>query len=106
MDAGATIAAVRRRRGWTLRRLAAGAGTSHATLSQYEHGTKTPNVDTLDRIVRAAGFEPAIELRPSVVADDRQRHARGRELADVLTLAEQFPARHAAALTFPVFGRP
>jgi hypothetical protein len=61
-----------------------------------------PTVETLDRIVRAAGFELEIELAPSVGGTDRE--ARGRELVEALGLAAMFPARHAAALEFPRFG--
>jgi transcriptional regulator with XRE-family HTH domain len=94
---------VRQRAGLTLRQLAELAETSHSTLSAYEAGRKVPTVATLDRIVRAAGFELGAELTPAVGGPDRA--ARGRELAAVLELAEQFPARHASTLEFPVFPR-
>ena len=103
MDAAVTLRRVRLRSGLTLRALAARAETSHSTLSAYEAGRKIPTVETLDRIARAAGFELDVELAPAVGGIDRT--ARGRELAEVLELAEQFPARHAAKLDFPVFPR-
>jgi transcriptional regulator with XRE-family HTH domain len=103
MDAGRTLRRVRRRAGLSLRALATRAETSHSTLAAYEAGRKTPTVDTLDRIVRAAGFELGVELTPNVGGADPD--ARGRELVAVLELAEQFPGRHAAALEFPRFGR-
>lgn len=103
VDAAATLRRVRLRSGLTLRALAARAATSHSTLSAYEAGRKVPTVETLDRIVRAAGYELGVELTPAVGGIDRS--ARGRELAEVLELAEQFPARHAATLDFPVFPR-
>ncbi|HLM17280.1 MAG TPA: helix-turn-helix transcriptional regulator [Acidimicrobiia bacterium] len=103
MDAALTLRRVRLRSRLTLRALAARAGTSHSTLSAYEAGRKVPTVETLDRVVRAAGFELGLELTPAVGGIDRT--ARGRELAEVLELAEQFPARHAAKLDFPVFPR-
>ena len=56
----------------TLRELASLAGTSHSTLSAYETGRKVPTVDTLDRIVRAAGLELVGELAPSVGGVDRR----------------------------------
>jgi hypothetical protein len=49
----------------------------------------------------AAGFKIRAELVPAVAADA----ARGAELAEVLRLAAQFPARHAVTLEAPVFGR-
>ena len=103
VDAATTIRRVRARSGLSLRALAARADTSHSTLSAYEAGRKVPTVDTLDRIVRAAGYELGAELTPAVGGVDRA--ARGRELAEVLELAEQFPARHEAELDFPVFPR-
>ena len=103
MDAASTLRRVRQRSGLTLRALAARADTSHSTLAAYESGRKVPTVETLDRIVRAAGSELDIELKPAVGGVDRA--ARGRELAAVLDLAEQFPARHARVLDFPVFPR-
>jgi transcriptional regulator with XRE-family HTH domain len=104
MDAARLIRTARRRAGLTLRELAARAGTSHSTLAAYEQARKTPNVDTLDRILTACGFRVSVALspRPSEVAADRA--ARGRELVEVLELAAQFPARHAPTLTFPRFG--
>lgn len=103
MDAAVTLRRVRLRSGLSLRALAARADTSHSTLSAYESGRKVPTVETLDRIVRAAGFELGVELTPAVGGTDRE--ARGRELAEVLELAEQFPARHAPHLDLPVFPR-
>ncbi len=103
MDAAAILRRARLRAGLTLRALAARAGTSHSTLSAYESGRKVPTVETLARIVRAAGYELGVEFTPAVGGDDRA--ARGRELAEVLDLAERFPARHAATLDFPVFPR-
>lgn len=104
MDAGATIRRVRLRAGLSLRELGRRAGTSHSTLAAYEAGRKTPTVDTLVRVVRAAGYEFDVRLTPAVGGPDRA--ARGRELEEVLALAEEFPARHQATLSFPVFGRP
>jgi len=60
-----------------------------------------PTVETLNRIVRAAGYEVAVELTPRVGGNDRA--ARGRELEEVLDLAALFPARHARTLEFPGF---
>ena len=104
MNAGRMLRRARRRAGLTLRALAGRAGTSHSTLAAYESGRKTPTVETLDRILRAAGYELGFELTPSVGGPDRA--ARGRELVDVLELAAQFPGRHAAALEFPRFPPP
>jgi len=102
MDAATLIRRVRAEQGLTLRDLAAKAATSHSTLAAYESGRKVPTVDTLDRIVRAAGFELAAQLAPAVGGADPA--ARGRELIEVLELAAMFPARVAPTLDGPVFG--
>ena len=102
MDAGTTVRRARRRAGLSLRALAQRADTSHSTLAAYEAGRKIPTVETLDRILRAAGFELAAELTPAVGGTDRA--ARGNELVEVLELAAEFPARHAPSLEFPRFG--
>jgi transcriptional regulator with XRE-family HTH domain len=104
VDAARLIRTARRRAGLTLRELAARAHTSHSTLAAYEQARKTPNVDTLDRILTACGFRVDVTLapRPAEVAADPA--ARGRELVEVLELAEMFPARHARTLAAPRFG--
>lgn len=101
MNAAHTIRGCRTRAGLTLRELAERAGTSHSTLAAYEAGRVVPSVQTLDRIVRAAGFELETELSPSVAGADREE--RGRELMEVLELAAQFPARHSPTLRLPPF---
>jgi transcriptional regulator with XRE-family HTH domain len=102
MQASILIQRARSRSGLSLRELARRAGTSHSTLSAYETGRKIPTVETLDRVVRAAGFAAAVDLEPDVGGPDRG--ARGRELIEVLDLAAMFPARHARTLDFPRFG--
>lgn len=52
------------------RELARRAGTSQATLSAYEAGRKSPSLDTLARIVRAAGQDLRIQLAPYDDHDD------------------------------------
>jgi transcriptional regulator with XRE-family HTH domain len=104
VHAADTLRRARTRSGLSLRELARRAGTSHATLAAYEAGRVTPSVDTLDRIVHAAGFALAPELVP-VPDPGEDRAARGRELVEVLELAALFPARHAPTLECPPFGR-
>lgn len=104
MDAAVLLRAARRRSGLSQRALAERAGTSHAALSAYESGTKVPRVDTLQRILRAAGFAADVDLAPRADADLGDRRAKGEELVAVLELAAQFPARHAPDITFPRFG--
>jgi transcriptional regulator with XRE-family HTH domain len=102
MDAAVVLRRARVKGPYTLRELAARAGTSHATIAAYESGRKVPTVTTLDRILRAAGVELGEELTPALGGPDAG--ARGRELMDALDLAAMFPARHEPELTFPRFG--
>lgn len=98
MDAELLIRRARKRAGLTLRELARRAGTSHSTLAAYEHGRVVPTVDTLDRVLRAAGFAADVELAPRVTDPPGDRAARGRELIEALELAAMFPARHAPSI--------
>jgi len=100
-----TLRLVRVRAGLSLRGLAERAGTSHATLAAYEAGRVVPRVDTLDRILRAAGFAADIELVWRPDATDAEREAKGDELRQALELAAMFPARHSRRLSFPPFPR-
>ena len=97
MNSSDLIRRARRRAGLSQRELAARAETSHATLAAYETGAKVPRVDTLDRILQAAGYVPDVELRPRADASPADREAKGRELLAVLELAAAFPLRRRAA---------
>src|SRR5689334_20966901 len=101
MNAADTLRRARHGARLSLRQLAERAGTSHATLSAYEAGRAVPRLDTLDRILRAAGYATDIEMvhRPDATADERR--AKGEELWQALELAAMFPARHAKRLRFP-----
>ncbi|HEX7168905.1 MAG TPA: helix-turn-helix transcriptional regulator, partial [Acidimicrobiales bacterium] len=87
MDAARTLRRVRLGAGLSLRGLAARAGTSHATLAAYEAGRAIPRVDTLDRILRAAGYAADIDVAPRPDATDDERKAKGDELLQALDLA-------------------
>ncbi|MBT22347.1 MAG: helix-turn-helix transcriptional regulator [Actinobacteria bacterium] len=104
MEAATILRLARTRANLSLRSLGRAAGTSHATLSAYEAGTKTPSVATLDRIVRAAGF--AMDATLSTRVDIGSGSSKGEELEAVLDLAGAFPARHSATLTYPPFPQP
>ena len=105
VDAARTLRLARLGAGLSLRALAARAGTSHSTLAAYEAGRAVPRVDTLDRILRAAGYATDIEVSRRADATDADRRAKGEELEQALELAAMFPARHAARLRFPQFPR-
>jgi transcriptional regulator with XRE-family HTH domain len=57
--------------------LARRAGTSRPTLSAYEHGRKSPSLETLERLLAAAGQE--LEIRPRI-AFRAVVGPRGREI--------------------------
>ena len=99
----ALLEAARTRSGLSLREIARRAGTSHATLSAYLHGTKTPSLETLVRIVESCGLAVDISLEPRIRSANGV--PRGDELEQVLRLAAQFPARAARDPGFPVFPR-
>lgn len=101
MDAAMVLRGVRRRSGWSLRQMAGLAHTSHPTLAAYEAGRVSPGTETLERIVRSAGYE----VEATVVRATPDAAHRERELLDVLELAEHFPARHSLTLQCPRFGR-
>jgi transcriptional regulator with XRE-family HTH domain len=102
MDAATTLRGARTRAGLSLLGLARRADTSHATIRAYETGAKVPRVDTLDRLVRAAGFELDAELGARVPDDDPA--VRSAELVEALVLAAAFPVEHDGELRFPRFG--
>lgn len=76
--AGNLIKLARHDAGLSQRELARRAGTSQATLSAYEAGRKSPSLDTLARIVRAAGQDLRIQLAPY---DDHDDWVRAYEAA-------------------------
>lgn len=104
MNAAELIRTCRGRGGYTLRELAERAETSHATLAAYERGRVVPGVDTLTRVVNAAGF--AVDGRLCLRRRDGFGDtARGDELLAVLALASEFPVRSSQKLRYPPFGR-
>ena len=103
MDVQALLTATRARSGLSQRALAELAHTSHATISAYEHGRVTPSVETMDRLVSAAGFDLDVRVTPRIRS--HRGLERGVELELVLDLAEQFPRRSPSAnVDMPMFG--
>lgn len=72
--------------GLSQRELARRAGTSSATLSQYETGRKAPRIDTLDRLLAACGHCLVLRAEPSAAP-------RVRTAARSLALHEAIAAR-------------
>lgn len=69
------ITRARRAAGLSQAELARRAGTSRTTLSAYEHRRKSPSLDTLDRLLAAAGYELAAHpvIRFSTIPGPRGR---------------------------------
>lgn len=107
MDAAFALRDARRRAGLTQAQLARRAGTSQATVSAYEHGRKAPSVETLGRLLAAAGARLiAAPAAAPVVRPSKPQLARaGRALVDVMLLAEALPTRHEPELRFPALTR-
>ena len=99
---GPLIREARLTAGYSLRELAKQTGTSHSTISAYEHGRKSPSIPVLRKLLDECGMEPQLHCTRRI----RRRDGidRGTELEQVLALAEQFPARHDEFLSFPRFG--
>jgi transcriptional regulator with XRE-family HTH domain len=77
MPAASLIKHARRSAGLSQDELARRAGTSRTTLSAYEHGHKSPGLDTAGRLLREAGFELTTSPRIDYV---EQVTARGRSI--------------------------
>jgi transcriptional regulator with XRE-family HTH domain len=107
MVAATALRDARLRAGLTQTELARRAGTSQATISAYEHGRKAPSVETLGRLLAAAGARlTAAPASAPVVRPTRAQLARaGRALVDVMLLAEALPTRHSPELRFPPLTR-
>lgn len=103
VEAASTLREARAQAGLTQLELAAACGTSQATISAYEAGRKQPSVETLDRLLSAAGARLRVEPgHQRLVVPSPQRHARSaRALAEVLALAAALPTRHEPELRFP-----
>jgi transcriptional regulator with XRE-family HTH domain len=91
---------VRLRAGLTQAELARRAGTSQPVISAYEHGRRDPTVQTLTRLLAAAGADLVLRAPERGAADvppplDLEEH--NRRLLDVLSLADAIPTRNRRA---------
>jgi len=89
--AAALLQLARLKAGLTQRELAERAGVPPTMISAYERGKRQPTLDTLLRLLKAAGFDLRMHLEPydrhdDVLADieaartSRERARRNREL--------------------------
>lgn len=101
MDAALLLAETRRRSGLSRRELARRGGTSASTWAAYESGVSVPSVATLTRLLRAAGFDAEVALRPAPPEADRERAAK---IEALLAFTDELPRATRGALDGPVFG--
>jgi transcriptional regulator with XRE-family HTH domain len=101
MTAAALVQQARQRADLSLRGLAARAGTSAAAVCEVESGRREPRVDTLERLVEAAGGRLVVTIRwPEPRRLDLARN--GRVLVELLDLVDVLPHRRDGALEAPV----
>ena len=98
MDVATLVTLARRRAGLSQRQLAARARTSAAAVCQYERGERVPRVDTLQRLIAATGSSLVLDA-PAPPALDLA--AKGRDLVQVLGLADVLPKRYDRDLPYP-----
>lgn len=104
MTVAELLSRTRERAGLSQRELAALAGTSAAAICEVEGGRRDPRVETLERIVGAAGGHLTVSVRwPSPRAIDLARN--GRTLLDLLDLVDHLPHRRDGDLDAPVLAR-
>jgi transcriptional regulator with XRE-family HTH domain len=101
MDAVLLITEARRRSGLSRRELARRGHTSASTLAAYESGSSVPSVATLTRLLRAAGFETQVSLRPAGTGDDP---ARAATIEALLAFTDALPRAAPGPLDYPAFG--
>lgn len=90
---------VREDAGMTQDELAKASGTSRTALSAYEHGRKSPRLDTAERIVAAAGRRLALADDATFVVRDI---GRGRTTTVPASLPRLAPERAFATIELPV----
>ena len=96
-DAWAVCREVRRRRGWSQRRLAEAVGASPATIARIEKARMEPTLDLLTRIVRAAGYDLTVSVRePSPDESDVRSAVRALSVEDRLRQNDRLSALHAS----------
>ena len=102
MDPALMISAARRRAGLSKRELARRAKTSPAAIVTYEQGTRDPSVETLNRILHAAGSAASVRLGTRARPDAA---VAAQRLEQVLGLADALPHRTPSrTLPYPRFG--
>jgi transcriptional regulator with XRE-family HTH domain len=94
MGGAGLLQRVRRAAGLSQDELARRAGTSRTAVSAYEHGRKSPSLDTVQRLLAGAGYELDARPRVEFVA---VAGARGRRVS-VPNRLPQLPLERALAV--------
>jgi transcriptional regulator with XRE-family HTH domain len=68
-SAAELVRGIRSRRAWSQRELAEAADTAQSVVGRIEAGLTSPTVDTLERLLHAAGFELRLECSPRHIVD-------------------------------------
>jgi transcriptional regulator with XRE-family HTH domain len=76
-DGGGLIAEARKRAGITQQELASRLGSHQSVIARWESGRVRPDLETVQRVVRAAGFDLSLSIVP---ADDHDLTLIRREL--------------------------
>jgi transcriptional regulator with XRE-family HTH domain len=97
--AGALLAVARRAAGLSQQELARRAGTSRTTLSAYEHGARSPTLNTAQRLLAAAGAEFQVVSRLEFTAHPT---SRGRVVMVPARLPRLGVAEAFATVTLPL----
>jgi transcriptional regulator with XRE-family HTH domain len=98
--AGTTVLRrVRQAAGLSQDELARRAGTSRTAVSAYEHGRKSPSLDTVERLLTAAAYELDARPRVEFVA---VAGARGRTMPVPNHLPQLSPERALARVELPL----
>lgn len=93
-DAATVLREARRRSGLTQRALAERAGTAQSVVARIEAGLTDPGWNTLAALVRAAGQEVEVGLRPRVTG----RTHMLREVRRILAMTPDDRLREVAAV--------
>src|SRR4051812_48663051 len=113
------LAEAQEQAGLTPSEWSAKAGVSRALLHNYLRGRHHPSLPQLDRLLRAAGQEMHVEVRPispwqwqdpgetakqgrGREVRRRSREEQGQALLDVLSVADAIPVRRRSALHYPL----
>lgn len=98
-DMADMLVRARRAAGLSQEELARRAGTSRPTLSAYEHGRKSPTVDTLGRLLAEAGHDLVVVPVPRVV---EHVTSRGRVVSTLSELPRLPVDRAFSVVTLPI----